>query len=78
MDNCSQVTKRTFERLVDLIGDHMGVDERSPHAFRAVPSRKRVAVGLYTLASTAEMRVIGEAFGIGISTVHKCFQLFLK
>lgn len=73
-----QMTKATFDHLVELVRDSMGVDETSPHAYRAVPVRKRVAVGLYTLASTAEMRVIGAVFGLGTSTVHKCFRLFLE
>lgn len=43
---------------------------------RAVPLDKRVAVGLYRLASSAEERTIANAFGLGRSTVNTIFREF--
>ncbi|KAL1476951.1 hypothetical protein MTO96_036113 [Rhipicephalus appendiculatus] len=43
---------------------------------RAVPLVKRVAVGLYRLASSAEERTIASAFALGRSTVNTIFREF--
>ena len=42
-----------------------------------VPLEQRVAVALYRLSSTSELRTVAHLFGIGISTVHKIQYLFI-
>ena len=42
-----------------------------------VPLEQRIAVALYRLSSTSELRTVAHLFGIGISTVHKLQYLFI-
>jgi len=64
-----RITRNTFNRLVeDLYPYLVGEDSN----FRcAIPVEKKVAIGLFRLASSSELRVICELFGVGASTVHK-------
>ena len=70
------MSRRSFAELVDLVADQMSPDHASPAA--AVPLEKRVAIGLWTIATTSELRSIGCIFGVGTSTVHKFFQMLVR
>ena len=69
------MNRPTFANLVDLVANKMTPDASTPAA--AVPLRKRVAIALWTMATTSEMRSIGCIFGVGTSTVHKFFNMFV-
>lgn len=77
-----RVTKRTFRFLCDRL-TMMG---RQDTTFRqCVSIEKRVAIGLYKLASSAEYRTISNLFGVGKSTVceilhefNRCVNEFLQ
>ena len=45
---------------------------------KPISVKKKVAVGLYRLASCSELRVLGDVFGIGTSSAHKYFSEFLQ
>ena len=69
------MSRQTFGDLVNLVADKMEPDPTSLAA--AVPLHKRVAIGLWVMA-TSEMRSIGCIFGVGTSTVHKFFKMFVQ
>ena len=71
-----QMSRQTFGKLVDLVGDQMTPDPSTTGA--AIPLEKRVAIALWTIATTSEMRSIGCIFGVGTSTVHKFFKMFVR
>jgi len=39
-----------------------------------IPAEKRLAVGIYKLASSAEYRTVGELFGVSEASVHNCLK----
>ena len=68
------MSRATFGTLVQLVRDGMAPAE-TPAA--TVPVEKRVAIGLWTMATTSEMRSMVCIFGVGTSTVHKFFKTFV-
>ncbi|KAL7407457.1 hypothetical protein ABVT39_008684 [Epinephelus coioides] len=64
------MTRDTFNELCDQIEPLVAPDVSCPR--EAVPTRKRVAIALYKLATCSEYRVIGETFGVSKTTVHRC------
>ena len=70
------MSRQTFAKLVELVEDQMAPDPATMAA--KVPLEKRVAIALWTMATTSEMRSIGCLFGVGTSTVHKFFKMFVK
>ncbi|KAH6945500.1 hypothetical protein HPB50_008790 [Hyalomma asiaticum] len=68
-----RVTRRTFRYIISVCECMQRQDTAMR---RAVPLDKRIAVGLYRLASSAEERTIGNAFGLGRSTVNTIFREF--
>ena len=66
------MSRRSFIQLVDLVADQMAPDPSARTA--GVSLEKRVAIGLWTMATTSEMRSIGCIFGVGTSSVHNFFQ----
>lgn len=68
------MNKECFHFVVSLVKDEMAPKEctvREPIALE-----KRVAIALYCLASAAEFRVVGDVFGVSISSVHNCVMKF--
>ena len=65
-----RMTRDTFNELCDaiepLVEPHMSCPRE------AVPTRKRVAIALYKLATCSEYRAVGETFGVSKTTVHRC------
>ncbi|CAM4571026.1 unnamed protein product [Leuciscus chuanchicus] len=56
------MTRPTFEMLCGFIGPDVAP---TPGCHRPpVPTRKRIAIALYKLATCAEYRVVGETFGV--------------
>ncbi|KAL1434676.1 hypothetical protein MTO96_011451 [Rhipicephalus appendiculatus] len=68
-----RVTRRTFRYILSVCEC---MERQDTTMRRAVPLDKRVAVGLYRLASSAEERTIANAFGLGRSTVNTIFREF--
>ncbi|CAK6983252.1 uncharacterized protein LOC127529067, partial [Scomber scombrus] len=62
------MTRDTFIELCDVLEPLVAPDVSCPR--EAVPTRKRVAIALYKLATCSEYRVIGETFGVSKTTVH--------
>uniref|UniRef100_A0A1B0D945 Uncharacterized protein n=1 Tax=Phlebotomus papatasi TaxID=29031 RepID=A0A1B0D945_PHLPP len=62
-----RASRSTFEFLVEKLSEHL---MRIDTVFReAIPVRKRIAVALYALGSSAEYRTIANVFGLGTGTV---------
>ncbi|XP_078495283.1 uncharacterized protein LOC144750105 [Ciona intestinalis] len=62
--------KHDFEQLVHLV-----LDDMKPSIFAVrepIDVNKRVAIGLYKLASSSEYRTIGELFGVSEASVRNC------
>ncbi len=71
--NNFRVTKKTFEFLLNMIRNDI---YRSDTTMRsAIPPKRRLALTLYFLASTAEYRTIGNLFGISASFVCLCVRV---
>ena len=67
-----RVTKKTFEFLLNTIRNDI---YRSDTTMRsAIPPKRRLALTLYFLASTAEYRTIGNLFGVSASFVCLCVR----
>ncbi|CAK6982383.1 protein ALP1-like%2C partial, partial [Scomber scombrus] len=64
------MTLDTFIELCNVLEHLVAPDVSCPR--EAVPTRKRVAIALYKLATCSEYRVIGETFGVSKTTVHRC------
>lgn len=58
----------SFSKLCKDLGPY--ICAKTTRLREAIPVNKRVAIGLYRLTSSAEMRSISHIFGVGISTVH--------
>uniref|UniRef100_A0A3B1JVY3 DDE Tnp4 domain-containing protein n=1 Tax=Astyanax mexicanus TaxID=7994 RepID=A0A3B1JVY3_ASTMX len=65
-----RMSKTTFEKLCVMIGPYVGprISSHRP----PVPTDKRIAIAIYKLATCAEYRVVGETFGVSVTTVHRC------
>lgn len=64
-----RVGRETFNMLVNDLHPYL-IGE--PNNYREnIAVEKKVAIGLFRLGSSAELRVIAELFGVGKSTVHK-------
>ena len=66
--NYFRVEKTSFDRICDLVREKMTKEETNMR--RTIPLEKRVAIGLYRLASGDTFIRISYAFGIGTSTAH--------
>ena len=67
-----RVTKGTFVYILNKIeGD---ISRQNTHLRQAVSAKKRLAMTLYYIASTAEYRTIGNLFGVSKSFVCQCIQ----
>ncbi|KAL7405651.1 hypothetical protein ABVT39_004929 [Epinephelus coioides] len=64
------MTRDTFDELCGAIESLVAPDVLSP--WEPVPTRKRVAIALYKLATCTKYRVVGETFGVSKTTVHRC------
>ena len=71
-----QVSKNTFEYLLNMIRNDI---YRSDTTMRsAIPPKRRLALALYFLASTAEYRTIGNLFGVSASFVCVCVRVVCR
>ena len=70
-----RMTRRTFNSLVTAIKSKMSLT--STNILEPMTAEKRIAIGLYTLASAAEYRVIATVFGVSKATVMRCFKSFV-
>ena len=70
------MSRHTFDYVVDLVAEDLSPDP-SVNA-PSTPLRKRVAIAIWTMATTTEMRSVGCIFGVGTSTVHKFFKAFVR
>ena len=66
-----RVSKETFEYIVFEIENEIA--RKDTRIRKAIPSRKRVAIALYYLGSTAEYRTIANLFGVFSSC---CLSLY--
>ena len=71
-----QMTKDVFNIIVDLVAPDMAPDPTSIAEY--VPIEKRVAIAIWVIASTSEMRTVACLFGVATSTVSKFFHMFLR
>ena len=71
-----RVSKNTFEYLLHMVQNDI---HRSDTTMRsAVPPKRRLALTLYFLASTAEYRTIGNLFGVSASFVCLCVRVVCR
>ncbi|XP_058980672.1 putative nuclease HARBI1 [Musca domestica] len=71
--NNFRVSREVFNKLCELLN---GLQKSNTNMREAIPLEKRVAIGLYTLGSSAEYRTIANMFGVGKSTVCKILLQF--
>ena len=64
------------EELAELLKDAMVPSEIALRA--PVPLLKRICIAVYKLATCAEYRRVAKAFGVSITTVHRCVQKFCR
>jgi hypothetical protein len=69
-----RMTKETFFWLCNQLEAKLKPDENCLSTRKPVSVEKQVAITLYFLASCAEYRVVGNAFGVHKSTVCKCVR----
>lgn len=67
-----RVSKTTFEYIVSQIEDEIGRQDTSMR--KAISPRKRTAITLYYMSSTAEYRTIANLFGVSKSFVCLCIK----
>ena len=67
-----RVTKETFAFILGKI--EQDIDHKNTHLREAVSAKRRLAITLYFLASTAEYHTIGNLFGVSRSFVYLCIQ----
>ena len=70
--NNFRLSKETFEYIVSEIENE--ITRKDTRMRKAIPSRKRVAIALYYLGSTAEYRTIANLFGVSSSFVCLCIK----
>lgn len=69
-----RLQKSTFTSLLHHIGPYL---ERTDTRFRrSIPVEKRVALALYALGSSSELRTLGNLFGVGKSTAGEMLHEF--
>nr|ACD54739.1 PIF/Harbinger-like protein [Adineta vaga] len=69
-----RVERTTYACLIDKIGPYL---EKLETNYRAtIPVDKRIAIALYTLGSSSELRKIAHLFGIGRSTTGEILREF--
>ncbi|KAL1481870.1 hypothetical protein MTO96_050373 [Rhipicephalus appendiculatus] len=68
-----RVNRCTFDYIVSVCGSMRRLDTNMR---MAIPLRKRVAIALYRLATSAEDRSVANVFGAGRSTVNLVFREF--
>ncbi|XP_064475534.1 putative nuclease HARBI1 [Ornithodoros turicata] len=68
-----RVTRATFNYLVEVCQSMAKADT---HLRKAIPLRKRVAVALYRLSSSAEDRTVANLFGVSRSFVNIVYREF--
>ena len=61
------LSKNTFDYLCTQLTPHLQYQDT--HLQKAISVKKRVAITIWTLASSAEYRTVSHLFGIGQSTV---------
>ena len=67
-----RVTKTTFEYLLNMIRNDIYRSDTIMQT--AIPPKRRLALTLYFLASTAEYKTIGNLFGVSASFVCLCVK----
>ena len=67
---------RIFDIIIDLVAPDLAPDPSS--IAESVPLEKRVAIALWVLTSTSEVRTVACLFGVAKSTVFKFFHIFLR
>ena len=70
-----RVSKNTFEYLLNMIRNIYRADTTMRSA---IPPKRRLALTLYFLASTAEYRTIGNLFGVSASFVCVCVRVVCR
>lgn len=68
-----RVDRRTFSYIVGVCEC---MRRRDTNMRRAIPLEKRVAIGLYRLATSAEERTVAHVFGVSRSSVNVIFREF--
>lgn len=66
-----RINRTTFEAIISATKDQI-MD--SGNYKRSVTAEKKIAIGLYTLASNAEYRTVGNLFGVSKQTVMRAFK----
>ena len=67
-----RVSKETFGYIVSEIENEIA--RKDTRMRKAISSRKRVAIALYYLGSTAEYRTTANLFGVSLSFVCLCIK----
>jgi hypothetical protein len=67
-----RVTKETFTFILGKI--EQDIHHKNTHLREAVSAKRRLAITLHFLASTAKYRTVGNLFGVSRSFVCKCIQ----
>ncbi|XP_055716867.1 uncharacterized protein LOC129810425 [Phlebotomus papatasi] len=73
-----RMSRESFWKLVELLREDLQHQPNLISTRIPVPPEKQVALTLYKLASCAEYRVIGDAFGIHKSTLCQHFHRVIK
>lgn len=69
-----RVSRKTFNWLYNQL---VCLEKQITKFRHPIPRDKRIAISLYTLGSSAELRTIGNLFGIGESTVRAIIFEFI-
>ena len=68
------MNKHQFGRLLHEIGPHIETAANCPN-YRAIPTRKKLALTLYYLADTVSLVQTANTFGVDRSTASKIVRL---
>ena len=70
----SRISKSTFKTLCGRLRGHF--QQQDTHFRKCIPLAKRVAMCIYALSSSAELRMVANLFGVGKSTLCKALHEF--
>ena len=67
-----RMSKQEFNFILEYTREF--IEKQDTRFRKAIPVDKRLAIGLYTLASASEYRGIAALFGVSKQSVMRCFK----